>query len=238
MSEILVEKYQLVIPGDKLATGRFKPGVGVFREKQKKDEYDYFSALIGLFSIRGNVISVIPLEGSYVPLEGDIVIGIVTSVGGRSWMVDIKGPYPGVLALSNVLDKDYRPSPNVDISKYLKLGDLILAKIISYDRTRDPLLTMNFHRGKKLVSGRLIEVDPVKIPRIIGKAGSMINLLQRMTKSNLFTGQNGRILINTTSFESEQIIIEAINKITRESHISGLTDRIKVFLEEKMADVK
>ena len=152
-------------------------------------------------------------------------------------MVDIKGPYPAVLSLSNVLDQDSRPNANVDLSKYLQRGDLILAKIVAFDRTRDPLITMNFRGGKKLVSGRMIEVNPVKVPRIIGKQGSMINLLQRITKSNLFTGQNGRILINSPNFETEQIVIEAIMKITKESHISGLTDRIKLFLQEKIENL-
>ncbi|MHA2364157.1 MAG: exosome complex RNA-binding protein Rrp4 [Candidatus Hodarchaeales archaeon] len=237
-NKVYVDKYQLVIPGDKLATGRFKPGLGVFRERINRNMYDYFSALIGLASARGNVISVIPLEGNYVPLEDDLVIGIITSVGGRSWIVNIRGPYPAILALSNVLDKDFRPSPNLDISKYLSLGDMILAKIISYDRTRDPVLTLN-HRGlKKLVSGRLIEIDPVKVPRVIGKAGSMVNLIKGVTRSQLYVGQNGRILINAPNFETEKVIIECIEKICDESHISGLTDRIKLLLEERKEFMK
>ena len=237
MSEILVEKYQLVTPGDKLASGKFKQGFGVFKEKASENNYDYFSTMLGLVSVRGQTLSVIPLEGSYIPLENDLVVGIVTIVGSRSWIVDIRGPYSGVLALNNVLDRDFRPGPNFSPDKYLALGDIVLAKVISFDRTRDPILTMHNRGLKKLTSGRLFEVDPVKVPRIIGKSGSMISMIKDATKSQIYVGQNGRILINSPDFETEQLVIECINKIQMESHVSGLTDRIKALLQEHKKEV-
>lgn len=229
---MLVEKYQLVTPGDKLASGKFKQGFGVFKEKTSENSYDYFSTMLGLVSVRGQTLSVIPLEGSYIPMENDLVVGIVTIVGSRSWIVDIRGPYAGVLAINNVLDRDFRPGPNFSPDKYLGLGDIVLAKVISFDRTRDPVLTMHNRGLKKLTSGRLIEVDPVKVPRIIGKAGSMISLIKEATKSQIYVGQNGRVLINAPDFETELLVIECINKIQAESHVSGLTDRIKALLQE------
>jgi exosome complex component RRP4 len=228
------QKNQLVLPGDKLATGNYRPGQGVYREKTSQGTH-FFSAFIGLASLRGNVISITPLQGSYVPLENDVVIGVVTQVGGRSWMVDIAGPYPAVLSVNNVLDRNEGSGGGqTDLNRFLQVGDLILAKIISYDRTRDPSLTLHQRGLKKLVSGRLMTVSPVKIPRIIGKQGSMISLIKDMTKSQIYVGQNGRILINAPDFESENFVIELIEKIQRESHISGLTDRIKEELTERM----
>ncbi len=233
MSQLLVEKYQLVTPGDKLATGKFKQGFGVFKEKAKDNDFDYFSTLLGLVSVKGSTVSVIPLEGSYIPLENDLVIGIISIVGSRSWIVDIRGPYSGVLAINNVLDRDFRPGPNFSPEKYLNVGEIVLAKVISFDRTRDPVLTMHNRGLKKLTSGRLIEVDPVKVPRIIGKSGSMISMIKEATKSQIYVGQNGRILINAPNFETERLIIECIDKIQKESHVSGLTDRIKALLQEQ-----
>lgn len=238
MSQMLVEKYQLVTPGDKLATGKFKQGFGVFKEKTKDNDYNYFSTLLGLVSVKGQTLSVIPLEGSYIPLENDLVIGIVSIVGSRSWIVDIRGPYMGVLAINNVLDRDFRPGPNFSPDKYLSLGEIVLAKVISFDRTRDPVLTMHNRGLKKLTSGRLIEVDPVKVPRIIGKSGSMISMIKEATKSQIYVGQNGRILINAPNFETERLVIECIDKIQKESHVSGLTDRIKGLLQEQNIQVE
>ena len=233
MNELITESFQLVIPGQKLATGKYKAGLGVFREKKDANTYDYFSALIGLFKVRGNVISVIPLEGTYVPLEDDLVIGRINIVGGRSWIVDIRGPYAGVLSLNNVLDRDFKPGPKFSPDRYLSEGDLILAKVISFDRTRDPVLTMHQRGLKKLDSGRLIEINPVKVPRIIGKSGSMINMIKDATHSQIYVGQNGRVLINAPNIDAENLVIECINKIQAESHVSGLTDRIKHLLNER-----
>ncbi len=226
------QKNQLVLPGDKLASGNYRPGQGVYREKTN-DGTTFYSAFIGLASLRGNVISITPLQGSYVPLEGDVVIGTITSVGSRSWMVDINSPYPAILALNNVVDRN-EGAGSSDLSKFLKYGDLILAKIISYDRTRDPSLTLHQRGLKKLVSGRIIDVSPVKIPRIIGKQGSMISMIKEMTKSQIYVGQNGRVLINAPDFETEKFVIEIIEKIQREAHISGLTDRIKKEITERL----
>lgn len=228
---LLFKNYQLVLPGDKLAVGNYKPGLGVFREKSK-DGNIFYSALIGLASIRGNVISLIPLEGTYVPLEEDIVIGLITQVGGRSWMVDINAPYPAILSASSVLDRG--KGSIGDLSRYLQDGDLVVAKVLSADRTRDPVLTMQQRGLKKLVSGRLVSVNPVKIPRIIGKRGSMISLIKDMTKSQIYVGQNGRIVINAPDFETENLIIEIFNKIEAEAHISGLTDRVKEMIKERL----
>ncbi|MFW9929930.1 MAG: exosome complex RNA-binding protein Rrp4 [Candidatus Thorarchaeota archaeon] len=229
---VFFEKNQLVLPGDKLATGNYRPGQGVYREKTNEGN-NYFSAFIGLASLRGNVISITPLEGPYVPLENDIVIGIITAVGIKSWMVDIGSPYPAILSVSNVLDRNGSSGgAYTDLSRFLQEGDLILAKIVSYDRTRDPALTLHQRGLKKLVSGRLVQVAPVKIPRIIGKQGSMISLIKDMTKSQIYVGQNGRILINSPDFETECFIIQILEKIQNEAHISGLTDRIKEMLKE------
>lgn len=233
MNEILTENFQLVIPGTQLASGKFKAGLGVFRERVDSNTYNYFSALIGLFKTRGNILSVIPLKGSYIPLDDDLVIGRIIVVGGRSWIVDIRGPYAGILSLNNVLDRDFKPGPNFSPDKYLSEGDLILAKVTSFDRTRDPVLTMHQRGLKKLVAGRLIEVDPVKVPRIIGKSGSMVNMIKDATHSRIIVGQNGRILVNAPNLEAENLVLECIKKIENESHVSGLTNRIKQLLNER-----
>ncbi|MEM0122742.1 MAG: RNA-binding protein, partial [Saccharolobus sp.] len=41
---------------------------------------------------------------------------------------------------------------------------------------------------------------------------------------------------NCSSRFSEELLTEAIRKIESESHIKGLTDRIKKFIEEKLGE--
>ena len=229
---VLVTRNQLVIPGDILARGSgFKVGGGVYRKKVNH-ETEICASMIGLAQVRKNRIGVVPLEGCYIPLEGDIVIGKIVRVGVTSWNVDIRGPYVGTLRVGNVIDRDF-DSLRESLDRILQIGDIIKAQITFFDRTRDPVLTLQGRGLRKINNGRMIVVDPVKIPRIIGKKGSMIQLLKNMTNAQIVVGQNGRIVINAYNLETENLLERAIRKIESEAHTSGLTDRIREFLEKE-----
>ncbi len=85
----------------------------------------------------------------------------------------------------------------------------------------------------KINEGVVISVDVPKIPRIIGKKGSMIKLLKDFTTCRLFIAKNGLVWINGSSPELERLCIDAIRKIEREAHTTGLTDRIQHYIQEK-----
>ena len=68
-------------------------------------------------------------------------------------------------------------------------------------------------------------------PRVIGKEGSMVILIKQATGCNVMVGQNGLIWIDGEP-EAEVIAEKAILKINAEAHLSGLTDRIKEFLDK------
>ena len=234
---ILVNKNQLVIPGEVLARGTgVKAAGGVYRKKLN-GETEIIASMIGLAKIRDKNVSVVPLEGCYIPLEGDIIIGKIVRVGITSWNVDIRGPYVGALRVGSVVDRDF-DSLRESLDRILKLGDIIKAQITYFDRTRDPVLTLLGRGLRKLTHGRLIEVDPVKIPRIIGKKGSMIQLLKNMTNAQIIVGQNGRIVVSANNVETENYVISAIRKIEAEAHTSGLTDRIREYLEDEIKKLR
>ncbi len=58
----------------------------------------------------------------------------------------------------------------------------------------------------------------------------MVSMLKKETDCEIFVGQNGRIWINGKD-ENMDKLSEAIDMIIRESHTSGLTDKISQFLE-------
>lgn len=229
---ILVTRNQLVIPGEILARGSgLKVGGGVFRKKVNS-ETEIYASMIGLAQVRKDRIGVVPLEGCYIPLEGDIIIGRITRVGVTSWNVDIRGPYVGTLRVGNVVDRDF-DALRESLDRILQVGDMIKAEITFFDRMRDPVLTLQGRGLHRINAGQLIEVDPVKIPRIIGKKGSMIQLLKNMTNAQITVGQNGRIIISANNLEAENLVKRAIRKIEAEAHTSGLTDRVREFLEKE-----
>jgi len=80
-----------------------------------------------------------------------------------------------------------------------------------------------------------IKVNPFKVPRIIGKQGSMVTIIKQATNCQVVVGQNGLIWLEGTP-QDEVKAVSAIKKIEKESHMPGLTERIKKFLgagEEK-----
>jgi len=228
--KLYVNNRELITPGDILAEGDVEPANYPYVIK----EGNYIvSTVVGLVDIQNNnKIAVIPLEGFYYPKEGDIVIGIVEEVGVTHWEVNIRAPYKGVLTASDFLGRTFNPAQE-DLSRYLNIGDVIIAKIEHFDRTRDPILTVKGKDLGKVTEGKIIEVDPSRVPRIIGKRKSMLNVLTSETNCNVVVAQNGRILIKCPNEELETILVLAIKKIEREAHISGLTERIREFILEQ-----
>jgi exosome complex component RRP4 len=114
---------------------------------------------------------------------------------------------------------------------------MILAKVISFDRTRDPNLTIREPDLGKIRYGQIVRVSPAKIPRIIGRKGSMISMLKKETKCNITVGQNGLVYVSGRNREDERIAISAINKIEEEAHTSGLTDRVTNMVRKERGEV-
>jgi exosome complex component RRP4 len=85
----------------------------------------------------------------------------------------------------------------------------------------------------KITGGQIIEITPSKIPRLIGRKGSMVNMIKQETDCKIIIGQNGLVLVRGKTLENEQLAIKAIRKVERESHTSGLTDRVSRMIKEE-----
>ena len=226
------EKKQLVIPGELLADGDYLPGENTYVEENK-----IYAQRIGLVDVDNNRINMVALRAFYVPKVGDIVIGTVTEVGFNGWTVNIKSPYNAMLRASDVLSRPFKPQ-NDELSTVLNAGDLIVAKIASYDRSHDPQLTVGEPGLGKITRGQLLNVVPTKIPRVIGRKGSMISMIKQETNCQIILGLNGIVLVTGKTPEDEELAITVIRKIEQESHISGLTDRITQMLKENKVNVE
>ncbi len=218
---LIIKEKEFVIPGDVIAEGiDYLPAGGVFREKDK-----IIAEQIGIVSVDNRLIKLIPLTGIYKPRVGDIVIGQVVNIGFNGWSVDIGFSN---LALLNVRDATSEfIERKSDLSRYFDFDDYIVAKISNVGKGNLIDLTMKGHGLVKLHNGMLIDVSPSKVPRIIGKQGSMINTLKGLSDCMINVGQNGKVWINGDNCEK---LIEAIRLIERESHVPGLTEKIEKML--------
>ena len=217
---IVAEPKQVVAPGELLAEGDHLLGDNSFKVGTR-----IFSACIGIFEVDGNRVTVVPLKGGYFPRVGDLVGGRIVDVGLSGWTVDIRAPYEAMLPASET------PGPRGprrrDLSESFDVGDMVLSQVLAFDRTRDPLLTVKGPGLGKVSTGRVVEISAAKIPRLIGRKGSMISMLKRETGCQITVGQNGVVMVWGKSPENERVAVEAIYMVEREAHTRGLTDRIR-----------
>ncbi len=221
-----VKERDIVVPGEVVAEGLgFLPSKGLYREDAK-----IHAGRLGMISIEGKVIKLIPLTGAYVPKLNDKVVGKIIDVLMTGWRIDTRSPYSAVLGLKDAT-MEFIPR-SADLTQYYGLGDYILCKVINVTSQKLIDVTMKGPGLRKLKDGRLVEVNPHKVPRVIGKDGSMVMMIKNATGCNLSVGQNGWIWVEGPSPEQEMMAVQAIKKVEEEAHMPGLTERMKAFLEQ------
>ena len=220
-------KRKYVIPGDLITTGPFRPEQNVILEGDK-----IISTTIGISEIYDDTVKVITLTGKYIPKIDDLVIGKINSHTSLSWELDINSCYVGFLPAQDVFGRDFSAHAD-ELSSKLKTGDLVAARIANFDRTRDPLVTISDRDLGKIDSGVLVKISPSKVPRLIGKKGSMIQMIEMATDAAVTIGQNGWVVISCESPEGLLKAKKAIEMVNEKAHVANLTDQIKEMLEIK-----
>ena len=220
-------KRKYVIPGDLVTTGPFRPEQNVILEGDK-----IISTTIGISEIYDDSVKVITLTGKYIPKIDDLVIGKVNSHTSLSWELDINSCYVGFLPAQDVFGRDFSAHAD-ELSSKLKTGDLVAARIANFDRTRDPLVTISDRDLGKIDSGDLVKISPSKVPRLIGKRGSMIQMIEMATDAAVTIGQNGWVVVSCETPEGLLKAKKAIEMVNEKAHVANLTDQIKEMLDKK-----
>jgi len=184
---ILKKNGSLVFPHSILAEGSYKVGPGVYREENK-----YFSSLLGFFKkSNDNILSVLPIKSTYIPSVGDIVIGKIIEIGISSWIVDINSPYNAILQLSETISRPIDLA-KIDLREILNLGDIIVAKVIVFDLTRDPLLTIKESKLGRVREGYMLEFSKNESLNLYER--NIKEIIEKL-KCNIVIGKNKRLLI-------------------------------------------
>jgi exosome complex component RRP4 len=218
---IFVDDREIVVPGDVLADEEYHAGRGTFKEDDK-----ICSSLVGLVAVRDKKISVIPLQSKYIPKRGDVVIGEITDIRFSMWNLDVNSPYSGFLPASDVFGKEKR-----DLNKTFDVGDVLFLRVVDVDEVKKVKLGLKGRGLGKFRGGILIKITPTKVPRLIGKKGSMINMIKDETRCEVVVGQNGVVWVKGEP-SMARVAEKVINMIEKQAHTSGLTDRVRKMLLE------
>lgn len=226
MSKLNIKEREVVVPGQILAEGMdYLPSYGTYRLDDK-----IIANRLGVSVIDGKVIKTIPLSGNYLPRRNDVVIGKVIDIISAGWRVEFNSPYSGLIPIRDGTF-DFIPK-GADLTRYFDIGDYFVGKITNVTSQNLVDLSVKGQGLYKLRDGRILKVNTNKVPRIIGKKGSMVSMIKNATDVRITVGQNGLVWLCGEP-KMENIAVEAIKKIEDESHVSGLTERVKEFLEEK-----
>ncbi|MDE1855950.1 MAG: hypothetical protein KGH49_01810 [Candidatus Micrarchaeota archaeon] len=193
---------RIVVPGELLADKPIRMEAGFIEGNNT------YSTLLGIYHEEKGVL--VPLEGLWYPQRGDIVIGIVEEARLNAYNIELNSPYKGIIIAKFVETR-------------LQRGDVIEAEVKEIDETKTVVLM----RPKKLFGGKIFDVKPSKIPRIIGKQNTMVDQIRNGTKSVIMVGMNGRVWLKGGNVA---LATEAVLKIVEEAHTTGLTERIKALL--------
>lgn len=212
---IYFREKEIVTPGQLLSDEGQKPGEGTYAEGK-----NIFAAQTGLAVPGKTIISVIPIRGPYVPKPGDNIVGVVVDTRPGAVEVDVGHQNTAIMKVS----------PRLRAPADVKLGDVVTGKI-SYRGLKG--LFLDEREGiTKIRKGLLVTLTPTKIPRLIGRKGSMINVIKRETGCQLHVGRNGLIVVSGASPSKELAAVSAIRLIEERAHTSGLTDRVTEYLKK------
>jgi len=218
-------KNQFVLPGDTIS-GSYEPAQNVIL-----DDNRLLSTAIGFCEINDNEASVSPLTGFYIPKIDDLVIGKVISFSALSWEIDINSYYSAILPASDIFGRDFTSSRD-NLSLKLAKGDLIAARIVNIG-SREPLITISGQDLGKIDSGELVKISPSKVPRLIGKQGSMIQAIEGATNSSITIGQNGLIILNNDNNSGLERATRAIKMIEINLYEPNLEEKIQNLLDDQ-----
>jgi len=217
-------KKRYVLPGDVITTAPLRLRTNVTLEGKR-----ILSTAIGLTDVSYDSVRVIPLSGIYLPKVDDLVIGMIKYIHGNSWFADINSCYEGMLLAKDVFGRGSNATL-AEMKASLDKSDLILARIANSDRTREPLLSISGQNLGKIDSGELVKISPTKIPRLIGKHGSMIQTIEASTNATITIGQNGLIVVSSNETNGLLKALTAIRMVEEQAHLADLTDKVKKML--------
>jgi len=226
MSKLLVTEKEIVVPGEVLAEGMDNlPGVGTYRDGDK-----ILAGRLGLTYIDGRTLKLIPLSGRYNPKKNDIIIGKVIDISFSGWRIDTNSAYSAMMSISEASSSYIQKG--ADLTQYFNLGDYLVCGITNVTSQKLIDVSAKGPGLHKIKGGRVIEVSPYKVPRIIGKQGSMVSMLKQASGCKIIVGQNGLVWVEGEP-DKELLVERTIRKIEDESHLKGLTDKIQKFLEKE-----
>ena len=214
-------KRNIVIPGETVVSGKeFLPGDGAYRDGE-----DIVAERYGIAVIAEKHVRVVPVSGAYYPKRGDAIIGTIVDITFNGWLIDFGGAQNAFLPVAEVpmyVNKN-------EMAEFLNFGESVIVKVWDV-KSRGVDVSMKMRGFGKIEGGMIISIGANKVPRIIGKEGSMVKLIKGATGCDVTVGQNGKVWISGKSSDMEVVTKKIVDFIAENAVVVGLTDRVEKFI--------
>lgn len=197
---------RIVVPGELITDKNVKTGENVFIKGNC-----IYSSVLGILNESDDFVNVVPLNGPYTPVVNDAIVCIIKNVTNNGYIIDINSHSDCFL-------------PKSLVTKELSAGQMLLARVKEVDGAD----VAELDNINILPLANIIAVPSVKVPRIIGKNNSMLNVLKKYTQSNIIVGRNGWIWCTSKNLA---LLENAINMIVNNSQKSNLTNTVEEYLK-------
>lgn len=214
---------QVVIPGETIVSGNeFLPGDGAYRDGNEVVANRY-----GIANVVDKHVRVVPVSGAYYPRRGNTIIATIVDITFNGWLLDFGGAQNAFLPVSEVP----RYVNKNEMKEFLDFGESVIVKVWDV-KSRGVDASMKMRGFGKIEGGMIISVGPNKVPRIIGKEGSMVKMIKSATGCDITVGQNGKVWISGDELKNEVATKKIIEFIAENAIISGLTEKVENFIKK------
>ncbi|MCK4997432.1 KH domain-containing protein [Candidatus Pacearchaeota archaeon] len=214
---------QIVIPGETICTGNeFLPGDGAYRDKT-----DIVANRYGIANVFEKHVKVTPVTGAYYPRRGNTMIATIVDITFNGWLLDFGGAGNAFLPVSEVS----RYVNKNEMKEFLDFGESVIVKVWDV-KARGVDASMKMRGFGKIEGGMILTVGPNKVPRIIGREGSMVKMIKDATGCNVTVGQNGKVWVSGNDTGMEVATKKIIEFITENATIAGLTAKVENFIKD------
>ncbi len=216
------EKRQIVVPGETIVSGNeFLPGDGAYRDGE-----DIVAERYGIMNIFEKHIRVVPVSGAYYPRRGNTIIGTIVDITFNGWLIDFGGAQNAFLPVAEVP----RYVNKNEMAEFLDFGESVIVKVWDV-KSRGVDASMKMRGFGKIEGGMIISIGPNKVPRVIGREGSMVKMIKGATGCDVTVGQNGKVWISGKDTDSEVATRKIVEFIADNATINGLTEKVEKFIK-------
>jgi exosome complex component RRP4 len=212
---------RLVVPGEVIQDhANLNPGCGIIKSAD-----GHIATRLGTLNNNEGTLHVQPINATYMPRSGDLVIGYIEAVQSNLWFLDVAGPFNALLPMSLAPWK----VEFGDARNHMNVGEAVLARAQEVDESHSVVCTMKGVGLRKISEGHIVSIPVQQIPNIRGENGATIQSIKEASDCRIIVAENGRVWIDGDS-AGIRTATKAIEVITMTGHRPDLETRLAACL--------